>query len=325
LDSIRLDRVTRGELTFYKAKANREYGQAFERAGLGTINDPPSKVAAIINASAVRGALVAAVYDWAVCAADNEERGWLLEIAQHTESPTSDWHDRVLNPAAWDDVKELAELARTARVESESVSLLLSLGERLQGLGGDAAMFLRQVEAAHPADFWANLIVGNTLIYEVAHEAAGYYRAALATRPQAAVGYCAVGDALRFQHFSELAMDYYRKALQLDPGYVRAWNNLGDALRDQGQLDEAINHYRRAVELDPDYAWAHLNLGNALGSKGRLDEAYDQYLDVLRVDPENWAAQEAVRTNLLRNGPMRDPREQIEAGPGDQNRDRDLP
>ena len=28
-------------------------------------------------------------------------------------------------------------------------------------------------------------------------QAAGYYRAALASRPAAAVGYCAVGDALR--------------------------------------------------------------------------------------------------------------------------------
>ena len=302
LDAIRLERATRGELAFYKSKANREYVKTFERAGMGTSKDPPSRVASLINASAVRGALVDAVCDWAVCAADEEQRNWLLDVARQTDSGSQEWRNRALDPVAWRDVKSLAELARTAPVASESVSLLLSLGERLRGMGGDAAWFLRQVQAAHPGDFWANLILGNALVYGAPHEAAGYYRAALASRPQAAVGYCAVGDALRFEHYSDLATDYYRKAIDLDPGCVTAYNNLGDVLRDQGKLDDAINYYRRAVQLDPEYLWAHLNLANALRGKGELDEANDQFLDAVRIDPENWPAQEAIRTNLLRNG-----------------------
>ena len=169
-------------------------------------------------------------------------------------------------------------------------------------------MFLRHVQAANPADFWANLIAGNALVYTSPHEAAAYYRAALASRPQAAVGYCAVGAAVRFEHYSDLATDYYRKAIELDPGYVPAYNNLGDVLRNQGKLDEAIDYYRRAVQLDPEYLWAHLNLAHALRSKGQFDEAHDQFLDALRVDPENWPAQEAIRTHLLRNGRGREAR-----------------
>jgi serine/threonine-protein kinase len=169
-------------------------------------------------------------------------------------------------------------------------------------MGGDAAMFLRQVQAAHPGDFWANLTLGNALVYGAPHEAAGYYRAVLASRPQAAIGYCAVGDALRIEHFPDLATDYYRKALELDPGYVTAYNNLGDVLRDQGQMDDAINYYRKAVQLDPDYLWARLNLASALRSKGQPDAAHDEFLDAVRVDPENWPAQEAIRTHLLRIG-----------------------
>jgi serine/threonine-protein kinase len=308
LDAIRLERVTRGDLAFYKAKANREYFKAFETAGLGTIRDPPSRVASIINASAVRGALVDAVCDWAVCAGDKEQRSWLLDVARHVESNSQEWRTRALDPAAWYNVRALAELARTAPVAGESVSLLLSLGERLRGMGGDAAMFLRQVQAAHPGDFWANLTLGNTLVYGAPHEAAGYYRAVLASRPQAAVGYCAVGDALRYEHYSDLATDYYRKAIELDPGYVTAYNNLGDVLRDQGQLDDAINYYRKAVQLDPEYLWAHLNLANALRSKGQPDEAHDEFLDAVRLDPENWPAQEAIRTHLLRIGRGREAR-----------------
>src|SRR5262249_62126449 len=73
LDNIRLQRVTGGELDFYKAQANRDYAEAFHRAGLGTVPDPPARVAANINASAVRGALVAALNDWVVCAADRTQ------------------------------------------------------------------------------------------------------------------------------------------------------------------------------------------------------------------------------------------------------------
>src|SRR5262249_3683417 len=159
----------------------------------------------------LRGALVDAVCDWAVCAGDEEQRNWLLDVARQTDPGSERWRDRALDPAAWRDVKALAELTRTAPVKSESVSLLLSLGERLRGVGGDS-WFLRQVQAAHPGDFWANLILGNSLVYGAPHEAAGYYRAALASRPQAAVAYCAVGDALRFEHYSDLAADYYRNA-----------------------------------------------------------------------------------------------------------------
>jgi serine/threonine-protein kinase len=287
LDNIRLKRVTRGELDFYKARANRDYAEAFQRAGLGTVQDQPASAAASINASAVRGPLVAAVCDWAVCAADPAQRVWLLGVARQTIHCADDWRERVLDPAAWDDRRALTELARTAPMTSEPVSLLLALGERLRVTGGDAAPFLRRVQKEHPADFWANLTVGDATLQWAPQEAAGYYRAALASRPWAAVGYCAVGDALRLQKELGPAIDYYQKALQLDPNYARTNNNLGLALQAQERLDEAINYHEKAVQLDPDYAWAHYDLGNALRVKGRPGEAYDHYQQVIRLDPKN--------------------------------------
>jgi serine/threonine-protein kinase len=287
LDTIRLKRVTRGELPFYKARANQDYAEAFEQAGLGTIHDPPSRVAAAIDASAVRRALVAAVYDWVVCAADKQQRGWLLEVARQTESSADGWRQRVLDPAAWEDLPALTELARTAPVESESVSLLLAFGEQLRAAHGDAAPFLQRVQKEHPADFWANLIVGNALLQWAPQEAAGSYRAVLASRPWAAVGYCAVGDALRLQNGFDDAIHYYKKALERDPAYSRAHSNLGLALQAQGRTDEAMDCYRTALRLDPEYGWAHHNLANALREKGRLNEAYDHYQEVIRVDPNN--------------------------------------
>jgi serine/threonine-protein kinase len=321
LDAIRLKRVTRGELAFYKTRANQEYAAAFEEAGLGTTDDPPARVAARIEPSAVRGALVAAVYDWVVCAADRPQRGWLLEVARQADPGPGGWRERALNPVAWEDLPALAELARTAPVASEPISLLLALGERLRALDGDAAPFLQRVVQEHPADFWANLIVGNAVLQWAPQEAAGYYRAALAGRPWAAVGYCAVGDALRLQRRPDQAIDYYEKALRLDPAYARAYSNVGDALRDQGRPDEAIGYYDKALGLDPDYAWAHHNLANALRDTGRLDEAHAHYRQALQLDPKNVETQNGIRGVLVRQGRGREVqagwRQALDANPPD--------
>jgi serine/threonine-protein kinase len=302
LDAIRMKRATRGELDFYKAQADQAYAEAFQQAGLGTVRDQPQGVAAKINASAVRGALVAAVDDWAVCAADKDRRGWLLEVARQTDSDSGGWRERVLHPAAWEDRRALAESARTAPLAGESVSLLLAFGERLRALGGDAAPFLRRVQREHPADFWANLIAGNATLQWAPQEAAGYYRAALASRPGQVVGYCAVGDTLRLQNALEDAVAYYDKALRLDPTYARTHNNLGLVRQAQGRLDEAIDCHQKAVQLDADYAWAHYDLGNALRAQGRLGEAYDHYQQVLRLDPTNREVQGPLRSILVRQG-----------------------
>jgi eukaryotic-like serine/threonine-protein kinase len=303
LDAIRLKRVTHGELAFYKAQANRHYADAFQQEGLGKVGDPPASVVAVVKASAVRGALVAALDDWAVCIADKGRRDWLLEVARHADPDPEGWRDRILDPAAWDDPAALAELARTVPVAKRSVSLLLALGERLKAVGGDAPAFLKRVQREHPADFWANLILGNVLVrYQTPAEATGYYRAALSSRPEAAVGYCAVGDALRLQKVLPEAIAYYEKALHLDPNYARAHSNLGLALEAQGRQDEAIDRYQRAVGLDGNYAWAHHNLGNALRIKGRLGEAYEHCRRANELEPNNPEINKYLRHVLIQQG-----------------------
>ena len=302
LDAIRLKRLTHGELAFYKEQANRDYAEAFRQSGLGTAKDPPTSLATTINASAVRGAIVAAVHDWAVCAAHEAERDWLLEVARQADPDPDGWRDRILDSAAWDDPAALAELAQTVP-ETLSMSLLLALGERLKAVGGDAPSFLKRVQREHPADFWVNLILGNALLFHQAPaEASGYYRAALASRPGAAVGYCAVGDTLRLQNSFAEAIEYYQKALQLDPDYARAHSNLGLTLQAQDRLDQAIPYYQHAVQLDPNYAWAHNNLGEALRLKGRLDEAYDHCLQAIRLEPKNLVMQNSLTQVLLKQG-----------------------
>ena len=108
-DAIRLNRATlaegrfnpAAERRFNNARADRDYEAAFRDAGFGAIGDDPEAVAARVAASAARQPLVAALDDWAVCAADERRRAWVLGVARRADPDA--WRDRVRDPAAWDD------------------------------------------------------------------------------------------------------------------------------------------------------------------------------------------------------------------------------
>jgi eukaryotic-like serine/threonine-protein kinase len=298
----RLSRFTSGNWVFYRTKADREYTKAFAESGLAKVLDPPDIVAARIHASTVRVALMAALDDWAVCATDKDQRDWLLAVARIADPDPEGWRDRIRDPASWEDPAALAELARTVPARGPSVSLLLALAERLGAADGDAPAFLKRVQAEHPADFWANLILGDALLAAAPVEAGGYYRAALASRPGAAVAYTALGDALRAQNLRDEAIGYYRRAVQIDPHYARGHTNLGNILNDMGRMDEATACYRRALEVDPTYARAHLDLANMLRDAGRMDEALEHYRQYNAVDPTDPYVAHLLRADLVRQG-----------------------
>src|SRR5207248_10752079 len=205
----RLSRDTSGNVVFYRTKADRDYTKAFGNSGLAKVPDPPDLVAARIQTSTVRVALLAALDDWAVCATDKVQQDWLLTVARKADPDPHGWRDRIRDPASWEDPVALAELARIVPASGSSVSLLLALAERLGAAGGDAPAFLKRLQTGHPADFWANLILGDALLAAAPVEAGGYYRAALASRPGAAVAYTALGDALRAQNLRDQAIEYY--------------------------------------------------------------------------------------------------------------------
>ena len=68
------------------------------------------------------------------------------------------------------------------------------------------------------------------------------------------------------------ALGYFRAALALRPDSSAAYNGLGEILRSMGRVDEAIEPLQHALRLDPRNMLAHYNLALALHSKGRLDE-----------------------------------------------------
>jgi serine/threonine-protein kinase len=302
LVDIRLKRVSSAEEDLNHAQADREFEEVFLASGLGKVYEDPAKVAARVRDSAVRGALVAALDDWAICVNDAGRRGWLLDVVRRADPDPDGWRGHVRDPATWEDAAALGELARTVPVAEQPVQLLAQVGERLQATGGDAVSFLRRVQREYPADFWANFALANVLKHRGPGEAIGYYRVALALRPSAANGYCDLGEVLRAEGWLDEAIDYHRKALRIDPNYSRAQAALASILMETGRLGEAIDHFRQAVDADRANVGAHLYLGAVLRDSCRLDEAADHYRRAAALDPKNQAAQNGLRSVLLRQG-----------------------
>ena len=70
----------------------------------------------------------------------------------------------------------------------------------LAGAGADAVQLLRQAQRRHPNDFWINLQLALAMTRQAPprwEEAVGYYRAALALRPNSAGVYLNLGVALQ--------------------------------------------------------------------------------------------------------------------------------
>jgi serine/threonine-protein kinase len=299
LDAIRLNRAAVVDGSFdtdANTRANKEqadsaYEVAFREAGFGDVQDDPAAVAARVEASNIRGALAASLDDWATSATDERRQRWLLEVARRANPDPTGFRDRLLDPAVWKDRAALTELTAKALAAKPSVQLLVMLAGRLQEAGGEAVLFLTQVQQEHPDDFWANFTLGEALRQKgEPGEAIRYLQAALAIRPQAAVAYNNLGRALAQAGRMDEALVRFQQALAIDPTFSHAYSNLGLALRAQGRHDKALEQLQQAVRFGPQHATSHYNLGVGLADVGRLNEASEQFGEALRIDPNYTSA-----------------------------------
>jgi len=290
LEAIRLNRVIIAKGRQNRAQSDRDYAEEFRAAGLAAVGDDPEVVAARLAASPVKQELVAALDDWAVCTDDEERRTWLMNVARKADPDP--WRDRVRDPdpTVWKDRVRLAELARTAPLTHESLHLLVALGSRLQDDGGDrdAVTFLRRVQRAHPADFFANYMLACALQETGdAMAAIGHFRAALAVRQDAANAWFGLGSSLLDTGQLDDAEFALTESVRLAPIHGWAHWQLGVVQRKQNKLDQAIDHLRQAVLLSSPAAWMQTELARALQGKQRWEEAIRCYREAARLDPDN--------------------------------------
>lgn len=268
-----------------KAAGDRAYEAAFRDWNLG-VNGSAKDAAEQVAISPLRRTLVEALDDWAVCTIEPRRREWCLEVARRVDPGPDGWCGRLRDPNAWQDHSTLAEVAAAAPIESLPVPLLVAVAERLQDLDGDAVEFLKRVDRKRPGDFGVNFRLGFALMCKQRPgDAVGYYRVAVAIRPEPVV-LNNLGFALRASGKLDEAVACYERAIQIKPDYAPAHSNLGVALNAQGKPEPANDCFRRALELDPEFSPAHNNLANALKRAGDAAGAMEHYQESVRLAPD---------------------------------------
>jgi serine/threonine-protein kinase len=314
LEAIRLNRFTLAEgqsshgalLRYNKARADRDYAEAFRDQGLGEPPEDPERIAPRVRASRWVARIVAALDDWAVCAADLARQEWLLDVARRADPDP--WRDRVRDPATWREGAALAELARAAPLAEQPVPLLLALGERLSATGEDGVGFLRRVREQYPDDFWANFTLALAVHGANRHPggnpaaALTYYEKALIIRPQAAAVLNDVGLLQIDKYLIWEAATTLHRLVKTDPRFAPGLNNLGMALERKGYWPLAVLRYQDALEIDPQLAAAHCNLGAIQAGSGAPDEAITHYRQALRIDPDCARAHYLLGVAVLAKG-----------------------
>jgi serine/threonine-protein kinase len=295
---VRSQQAHDADLRFNKARADRDYTEAFREQGLGEPPGDPAGVAARIRASKWATHIVAALDDWAVSASDPARQDWLLDVARRADPDP--WRDRVRHPAVWRAGKALAELARAAPLAEQPMPLLLALGERLSATGEDGVGFLRRVQEQYPEDFWVTFALALALHGAGRHPggnplpALPYYRKALKIRPQVVAVLNDLGVVLLDRDWvwdnerdtGPGAITVLHQVVRKDPQFAPGFNNLGMALQNKGDWGVATLMYQDAVEIDPRLAPAHCNLGEIRAGSGALDEGIEHYRQALQADPD---------------------------------------
>ena len=212
------------------------------------------EVALLIQQSPIKNQLLAALDNWALNAAasKNPERSIrLLEVARLADPDP--WRDRVRDPAAWKNGPRMIKLAEEIQSDRKLVTqlspqMLFLVYNRLPE-GKPEETWLRMAQALHPSDFWLNFELGVILARtkERVLEATGFYRAALAIRPNSGATYNNLGNAGSGANDQLAAIDAYNKALAIDPKHSAAWNNLGIADQRQKNLPAAIDAFGKAA------------------------------------------------------------------------------
>jgi tetratricopeptide (TPR) repeat protein len=289
LEGIRLDKAAMiKDENVVPVEAVPAYAGAFRDYGLDLAALDPEAAAERIQASAIKNHLFAALDDWIVLAPKTEPaaKARLLAVARMADGDS--WRDHLFSAVQRHDHKYLETLAQELRMQLRPSASRLLLVAALEALGRRtlALQLLRRYQKRNPSDFWVTLELAMLLEQcEQAHEAIGFYRAALALRPGSYAVLLHLGTALAGAGDYARAEAEYRAALAVQPRLAAARINLCIVFQRQGRLEEAIAEGQMAVRLKPNISGAHNELGNALKAKGRLPEALAEFQEALCLEP----------------------------------------
>jgi serine/threonine protein kinase/tetratricopeptide (TPR) repeat protein len=283
LEKIREESSNTRDTALRYAEAFRQYGLEIERL-------PVAEAAAQVRRSMIREDLLAALNHWTYDKRAYPGIDKLRAVAD--EADDNAWRRALRAASAANDTTRLKQLANDSQVLDQPPGFLWLFGAALfqANLAEEAVVFWRKAQQRYPADFWINF----NLAVKLSHmrparyaEALGYFRAALARRPDSSGSYLGLGQALKAQGDLPGAIACNRKALEIAPTFAEAHNNLGNCLEAQKDRSGAMACYRKAIEANPKLPQPYFNLGRNLGALGDLGGAIAIYRQGIEFDPKH--------------------------------------
>jgi tetratricopeptide (TPR) repeat protein len=286
------------------------YEKAFKEYGLD-VGAEPAEVAAQIGRSAIRDLLLVALDEWARARLETDREAALRLMVIAIRADPDPWRNAARHPETWMDRERLVELSRRPEALDQPPSCLALLADALGRLADSpeaAVDLLRRAQRKHPENFWLNHETAfylQRLTPPRPAEALGFYRAALALRPNSPGVHHNLGRALLVLDRAAEAEGYFRRAIDLQPDYAFAHNNLGAALMSLGRHDEAEKHVRKAIECNPDNPKAHGNLALLLKRRDDVAGAITCYRKIIDLEPRQPEAYQLLGDAHRDRGEMR--------------------
>ncbi|HEV8378820.1 MAG TPA: protein kinase, partial [Tepidisphaeraceae bacterium] len=217
LENVRL-RLSEGTQAAGRASplADRLYAEAFGNYGINLKTMPAADAAALIRGSDIRDILLVFLHDWLYWA-PVATRARLREVVDAADDDP--WRAAFRDARFANDVSRLAELAGAPEALDQPPALLSGLGGTLlsDGYASEAWALLRGAQKRHPGDFWINYLMGRYLERERPLQAIGYFRAAIAIRPDSNQAYTRLGQTLFQAGDADGAVTALLKAVELNP------------------------------------------------------------------------------------------------------------
>ena len=227
---------------------HRLYDEAFREYGIALPAPEPAGAAAQVRDSAIRETLLAYLHDWLFFWASDADKDRLRAVLDRADD--DDWRRRLRKTlgGAYDPGERMS-LLRAREAPDQPPLILGGLAYAILngGIEGEEARALvREAQQRHPEEFWINYHLGYILLKERPQEAVGYFRAAVASRPDSSQAHIMLGRALHDAGDTDGAIAAFRKAIPLTSNRAGA-RDLARALAPRGGLEEARALWAKAA------------------------------------------------------------------------------
>jgi tetratricopeptide (TPR) repeat protein/tRNA A-37 threonylcarbamoyl transferase component Bud32 len=275
---------------------HRLYAEAFREYGITLPAQDPAPAAAQIRNSAIRETLLPFLHDWMLYWGPDADRARLQAVLDLVDDDP--WRRRLRKTLRGaNDARARIDLLRSREAPYQPPLILGGLAYAIMNHGTEgeeARSLVRTAQRRHPEDFWFNLHLGYALLAESPKEAIGYFRAAVASRPQSSHAHILLGRALHDAGDVDGAIAAFRQAVPLTSNRAGA-RDLARALAPRGGLEEARALWAKLLETSPpDYdPWdGYAQLCAYLGNEQAYRWARKALLERSRDSADHWAIAE---------------------------------